>query len=157
MHNKKTHCALVGEVHWGPVWDPAGICYPQTAAQDMSGPSVSDQTSVPPPANTQRRPKQVKSLSNRSNMTTCLLVLTKAVYLFHYHTDPWTGSAWWDSSVLQKFTPGWFSVCLRCLKRHQREKASLSFSTTLFLGHSLKLPTGKYIHLNISDDNKAEF
>lgn len=54
-------CAVVGEVHRGTVWDPAGICYPQTAAQDMSGPPVSGQTSVPPPANTRHRPRQVKS------------------------------------------------------------------------------------------------
>lgn len=57
---KKKHDSLVGEVHRGTVWDPAGICYPKIAAQDMSGPPVSDQTSVTPPANTQHRPRQVK-------------------------------------------------------------------------------------------------
>lgn len=54
MHLTFNNCGpLVGEVHRGTVWDPAGICYSQTAAQDMSGPPVSDQTFVPPPANTQ--------------------------------------------------------------------------------------------------------
>lgn len=84
---------------------------------------------------------------------TMWLVLLTSFYLLHYHTDPWTGSVWWDSSVSQKFTPGWFFVCLRCLKRHQLEKQSLFVSRILFSGHSLKLPTGKYVHLKISDDN----
>lgn len=57
---------------------------------------------------------------------------------------PWTGSVWWDSSALQRSTPGWCFVCLRFLRKRQQERTSPSTSTTLFLAHSSKPHTGKY-------------
>lgn len=50
-----------GEVHRGTVWDPAGLRHSPTSTQDVPGPPVPDQTSVPPPADTQHRQRQVKT------------------------------------------------------------------------------------------------
>lgn len=76
------------------------------------------------------------------------------------HTGPWTGSVWWDSSVLQRFTLGWFSACQRCQRKHQLEQTSLFISTTRSLAHSLKPPTGKcrhnstYLNLHINPQKR---
>lgn len=61
---------VLGEVHRGAIWDPASLHHPQTATQDMPGPPVPDQTSVPPPANTQHRPRQVKTKKLLKQQTT---------------------------------------------------------------------------------------
>lgn len=65
---------------------------------------------------------------------------TLSLYL---HTGRWTDSVWWDSSVLLRSTPGWFSVCQRSLKKPLRERASLSISAALFWGLNWKPLTGK--------------
>lgn len=62
-------------------------------------------------------------------------------------SDPWTVLAWWGSSVLQRSTPGWFSVCQRCQKKHLLKTTSLSIFAILFWAHSLKPPTGKCSHV----------
>ena len=74
--------------------------------------------------------------------------------LCHSVSGPWAVSVWRGSSVSQRFTPGWFSVCQRFLTKHQPERALLSISTTRFLARSLKPLTGKCMKTANKQTNK---
>lgn len=82
-------------------------------------------------------------LVNEADFLLMVLKNLICICFIFFYPDPWIHWLSKDSSVLLRFIPGLYFVCLKFLKRHQWGTVSASTFRTLFWILSLNVLTGK--------------